>query len=80
MNDILGSHHDEFWVNLATGEVEQGRLSPATQRMGPYATRAEAQHAFETAAARNEAWDAADRAWRDDDEADWPKDAGPAAP
>lgn len=67
----------EFWVNLATGAVEEGRGSPGAQRMGPYATREAAQHAFDTAAARNEAWDEADRRWNDDD---WPKDTGPAAP
>lgn len=80
MDDILGNHHDEFWVNLATGEVEQGRLSPAAQRMGPYPTRAAAEHAFEQAEARNQAWDEADRAWNDDGDGDWPKDVGPAAP
>lgn len=67
----------EYWVDLATGSVEQGRSSPAAQRMGPYPTREAAQHAFDTAAARNEAWDEEDRRWDDDD---WPKDSGPAAP
>lgn len=67
----------EFWVDLATGSIEQGRVSPGAQRMGPYPTREAAQHAFDTAAARNEAWDEEDRRWKDDD---WPEDAGPAAP
>lgn len=67
----------EFWVDLATGSIEQGRVSPGAQRMGPYPTREAAQHAFDTAAARNEAWDEEDRRWKDDD---WPKDTGPAAP
>jgi hypothetical protein len=62
----------EYWVNLATGEVERGRQSPGLNRMGPYPTRAAAEHAFETAAARNEAWDEADRRWSDDD---WSRDA-----
>lgn len=65
-------HHREFWVNVATGQVEEGRLSPAAERMGPYPTREAAQHAFETAAARNETWDEADRRWNDDD---WSRDA-----
>lgn len=60
-------HPDEFWVNLGTGQIEQGRQSPGLSRMGPYPTRAAAEHAFETAAARNEAWDEADRRWKDDD-------------
>jgi hypothetical protein len=57
----------EFWVDLATGAVEQGRQSPGSRRMGPYPTREAAQHAFDTAAARNEAWDEADRQWNADD-------------
>ncbi len=67
----------EFWVDLATGAVEQGRLSPGARRMGPYPTREAAQHAFDAAAARNEAWEEADRRWNDDD---WPADTWPAAP
>ncbi len=63
------SHDDEFWVNTATGQVEQGRQSPALDRMGPYATRAEAEHAYERAAQRTEAWDEEDRQWNDDG---WP--------
>jgi len=34
-------------------------------RLGPYATRAEAERALQTAAERNEAWDE-DPRWRDD--------------
>lgn len=55
----------EFWFNPATGEVEEGRQSPWTDRMGPYPTRDAAQHALDTARARSEAWDAEDRRWRE---------------
>ncbi len=72
-----GDTGPQYWVDLATGRIEQGRQSPAAQRMGPYPTREAAQHAFDSAEARNEAWDEEDRRWDDDD---WPKDAGPAAP
>jgi hypothetical protein len=75
MDDNAGGttgHPREFWVNVVTGQVEEGRLSPAAVRMGPYPTREAAQHAFDTAAARNEAWDEADRRWNDDS---WPRDA-----
>lgn len=61
---------DEYWVDLATGAVERGRQSPGARRMGPYPTRQAAQHAFDTAASRNEAWDEADRRWNDDDWSD----------
>lgn len=49
-----------WWFNLRTQSVEQGPGDPNSERMGPYATRAEAEGALERAKARNEAWDAAD--------------------
>jgi len=64
----------EFWVDLASGEVQQGRQGLGANRMGPYPTREAAQHAFDTARARNEAWDEEDRRWNDDE-----ADDGPAA-
>lgn len=54
---------DEFFFNLDTGEVEQGRVSAWDRRMGPYPTREAAQAALEKAHARTEAWDEADRRW-----------------
>ncbi|MGO1947931.1 MAG: SPOR domain-containing protein [Brachybacterium tyrofermentans] len=59
----------EFFYNLSTGSVEEGRQSPATDLMGPYASRAEAQQALKTAAARNEKWEQDDDAWEGNDEA-----------
>jgi len=50
----------EFWFNLTTHEVEEGKQSPAVDRAGPYATRAEAEQALARIRARNEAWDAED--------------------
>ena len=50
----------EFYYNIRTGQVEEGRRSDWTQLMGPYASREEAQHALEKARARNDAWDAQD--------------------
>ncbi len=58
----------EYWYNPSTGEVEQGRQSPWTDRMGPYPTREAAQEALDQAARRTEAWDEEDRRWREDDE------------
>ncbi len=54
----------QFWFNTQTRQVEQGRQSHYTNLMGPYATRAEAEQALDTAAARNEAWDDEDDRWR----------------
>jgi hypothetical protein len=61
-----------WWYNPRTGEVEEGRQSPWTDRMGPYDTREEAMSALRTAADRSEAWDEEDRRWKDDD---WPDEA-----
>lgn len=56
----------EFYLNVRTGEVEEGKVSSWTERMGPYPTREAATAALATAEDRNEAWDAADKAWRED--------------
>ena len=50
----------EFYFNISTGEVEEGKVSSWANRMGPYATREEAAHALERAAQRSEAWDEED--------------------
>lgn len=55
----------EFFFNPTTGEVEQGKVSPWTTRMGPYPTRAAAQEALALARTRTDAWDAEDRRWRE---------------
>jgi len=50
----------EYFYNIRTHEVEEGRQSDWSQLMGPYATREEARQALERARARNDAWDAQD--------------------
>lgn len=52
-----------FYYNLDSKQVEEGPQSPATELMGPYATREEAEHALQTAQQRNESWDEEDEAW-----------------
>ena len=54
----------DWWFNLRTQTVEHGPGSAAKDRMGPYATRADAEHALDRARERNEAWRRAD----DDDD------------
>ncbi|WP_127127445.1 SPOR domain-containing protein [Georgenia sp. SYP-B2076] len=56
----------EFYYNLATHEVEEGKVHGATNRMGPYPTAEDARMALAKAEARNEAWDA-DEDWRKKD-------------
>ncbi|MGF1662477.1 MAG: SPOR domain-containing protein [Kineosporiaceae bacterium] len=55
----------EYYFNLRTREVEEGRQSPWTDLMGPYPTREAAAAALETARERTEAGDARDQEWRD---------------
>ncbi len=50
----------EFYFNIATHEVEEGKTSSWANRMGPYATREEAANALDLAARRSEAWDEED--------------------
>ena len=58
-----------YWycVKHSTVEVEQG--CPAIDRLGPYASRAEAEGALTKAAQRNQEWDN-DPAWNDDSRAE----------
>ncbi len=51
---------DQWWFNLRTQQVEQGPGNPNAERMGPYASKAEAEAALTHAQERNEVWDAQD--------------------
>lgn len=46
----------EYWYNDRTGEVEVGPQSLANERIGPFATRAEAERALEIVAERAAEW------------------------
>jgi hypothetical protein len=46
----------QFWYNMKTGEVEQGFLSPAVDRVGPFGTRDEAEHALDILRANSAKW------------------------
>jgi hypothetical protein len=52
----------EFWYNTRTHEVEEGKVSPAIDRAGPYATREEAADAIRAIQERNARLDAEDAA------------------
>lgn len=57
----------QFWYNSRTGAVEQGLVSPAPDRIGPFATREEAAHAMDIVRERAARWaaeDAANDDWR----------------
>ena len=55
----------QYYYNLTDGTVEEGPQSPATELMGPYATRAEAERALKSAAERNSSWDEENAQWDD---------------
>ena len=65
----------EWYYCLKHRKVEEGPECPAKNRLGPYPTPVEAEHAMEIAAERNQEWDT-DPRWHD------PEDSGPrpAAP
>ena len=50
----------EFWFNTSTGQVDEGHRAPASNLLGPYPTRAEAERALQKARERTEAWDRED--------------------
>ncbi|WP_026876904.1 hypothetical protein [Jiangella gansuensis] len=55
-----------YWC-LVHERVEPEAGCPNDRRLGPYATRAEAEDAIARARARTEEQEAIDRAWNDDD-------------
>ncbi|MBC2867371.1 hypothetical protein [Streptomyces mexicanus] len=54
----------EWFYCLQHQKVEEGPECPAKDRFGPYASRAEAQHAMDTARERNLQWET-DPRWHD---------------
>ncbi|HEY0247752.1 MAG TPA: SPOR domain-containing protein [Gryllotalpicola sp.] len=46
----------KFWYNIKTGSVEQGFSSPALDRVGPFDTRHEAEHALERLRENSARW------------------------
>ena len=46
----------EWWYNTRTGEVEEGMVSPAIDRAGPFATKEEALSAPAIMAERARKW------------------------
>ncbi|WP_066462000.1 hypothetical protein [Sanguibacter suarezii] len=56
---------EEFYFNTKTRQVEVGKPSSWTHRMGPYPTREAAERALQIAQVRTEVWDEENK---DDDE------------
>ena len=51
---------EQWWFNLRTQQVELGDGDPNSARLGPYATREEAETVLDRMRSRNEAFDADD--------------------
>jgi hypothetical protein len=47
----------DWWFNLRTQRVEQGQGDPNSERLGPYATEAEAAAVLDRMRRRNESFD-----------------------
>ncbi len=52
-----GGTTGDWWFNLRTQQVEQGQSDPNSERLGPYATRAEAEGVLARMRKRNEDFD-----------------------
>ena len=57
-----------YWCFHHQAAEPAAEVCPATERLGPYTTRAEAEDWRTKVEARNEAWDEADRQWEGEDE------------
>jgi len=70
----------EYWFCLTHHTVEGRDGCKSADRLGPYASQAEASRALEKVAERNEAWDN-DPDWNDDapTSGDGPTDGTPAS-
>ena len=51
----------QWWYCLRHKTVEQGAVCPAKDRLGPYPSKEDAEHALDTVHKRNEEWDKQDR-------------------
>lgn len=64
----MSEPEEQWWYDLTTKTAIRGRkLGKAADRLGPYASREEAEHAMERVAERNDEWDH-DPKWNDDED------------
>jgi hypothetical protein len=52
----------KYWYNIRTGDVEFGYESPSINRVGPFDTHEQAEHALEKLRSNSERWAAEDSA------------------
>ncbi len=58
----MNEESSEFWFNTKTNQVEVGKQSAAIYRIGPFATRAEAEAAWQIVKQKASQWAANDEA------------------
>lgn len=56
MGYMFGNKKTQYWYNTRTGEVEQGKQSPAHELLGPFDTADQALHADERLRANAQEW------------------------
>jgi hypothetical protein len=64
------SEEEWYWDLVREIAVPASERGFADHMLGPYPSRHEAEHWRERVEERNEEWDEADEAWRDDDDDD----------
>jgi hypothetical protein len=58
----MNEEASEFWFNTKTNQVEVGKQSAAIYRIGPFATRADAEAAWQIVKRKAAQWAANDEA------------------
>lgn len=61
---MVDDDEKRYWYNMETGEVEQGFKSPSVDRVGPFETYEEAEHALEKLRQNSATWAEEDEAER----------------
>lgn len=59
---MVSPGESKYWYNIRTGDVELGRESPSVDRVGPFDSKEQAEHALETLRDNADRWAAEDAA------------------
>ena len=54
----------QWYFNTVKKQAELGMVSPIEQRMGPYKTKEDAEHAWDIVVDRNARWEEENRRWK----------------
>lgn len=55
----------QWYFNTVKKQAELGMVSPIEQRMGPYKTKEDAEHAWDIVVDRNARWEEENRRWEE---------------